>query len=187
MPRKQERRKNGIVARRCRKQTMFSIASAKIDRQGAAFLGKPFRHAGLMLLLAVFLNGCQWVGFNNHVTPQVSGRVLDADTHQPLAGVKVLRVLHGQVENPAAAVHGAELMQQSRPVTTDAHGEFIFPSKSYFTFLNEAGWWSLKLSFQHDGYAAWRTNFSTADVKTTLPDGTPRVEAGDILLKPLPK
>jgi hypothetical protein len=141
----------------------------------------------MMILLAVLSNGCQWIGFNNHVTPQINGRVLDADTLQPLAGVKVLRVLHGQVENPPTPVHGAQLMQQERPVTTDVRGEFVYPGKSYFTFLNAANWWTLTLSFQSAGYAAWQTNFSTADIKTNLPDGIPRVEAGDVFLKPLQK
>src|SRR5215831_16609390 len=103
--------------------------------------------AGLLLAVAASGAGCQWVGFTSHVTPQVSGRVLDADTRCPLAGVKVLRVLHGQVENPPTPVHGAQLMQQERPVTTNARGEFIYPGKSYFTILNEANWWTLTLSF----------------------------------------
>jgi hypothetical protein len=166
---------------------MSSTAPAKTARQGTAFLKNTFVLGGLTLSLSVLLTGCQWVGFNNHVTPQVSGRVLDADTRRPLADVKVLRVLHGQVENPPTPAYGAQLLQQERPVTTDARGEFVFSSRSYFTFLNEAGWWELKLSLQHAGYATLRTNFSTADVKTNLPDGTPVVHAGDILLKPLPK
>jgi hypothetical protein len=164
---------------------MSPSAPAKNVRRGTTFLQNAFLlPGGLMLLLAAFLNGCQWVGFNSHVTPQVSGRVLDAETHQPLAGVKVLRVMHGRVVNPAGPEHGAELMQQSRPVATDPRGAFVFQSRSYFTFLNEANGWSLKLSFQHAGYAARQTNLSTADVKTNLLDGTPLVEVGDILLKP---
>jgi hypothetical protein len=166
---------------------MFTIAPAKMVRQGIVFPKKTLIHGGLLLQLSVLSNGCQWVGFNNHVTPQVSGRVLDADTRQPLAGVKVLRVLHGQVENPSTPEYGAQLLQQERPVTTDVRGEFVFSSRSYFTFLNEANWWELKLAFQSSGYETWQTNFSTADVKTNLPNGTPLVEAGDILLKPLPK
>jgi hypothetical protein len=166
---------------------MSFIVPQKNNRRGLAFPQNTFPHSGLIIVVAMFLTGCQWVGFNNHVTPQVSGRVLDADTRCPLAGVKVLRVLHGQVENPPTPVHGAQLMQQGRPVTTDVRGEFVYPGKSYFTFLNEANWWTLTLSFQSAGYAAWQTNFSTADIKTNLPGSAPQVEAGDILLKPLPK
>lgn len=143
--------------------------------------------AALTLTLAASCAGCQWVGFTSHVTPQVSGRVLDADTRQPLTGVKVLRVLHGRVENPATAQHGAELLQQGPPVQTDGQGAFVYPSHSYMTLLRGANWWSLTLSFQAVGHVSLQTNFTTANVSTNLPDGTPVVDAGEIYLKPLPK
>ena len=151
----------------------------------AAVVRKIFLLSGLWL--ASLLAGCQWVGFTNHVTPQVCGCVLDAKTRQPLAGVKVLRVLHGQVANPAAPPHGAELLQQERPVTTDARGEFVYPSHSYMTLLREARWWSLELSFQAAGYSTTRTNFTMTSINTNLPDGTPVVAAGEIFLNPSSK
>lgn len=142
---------------------------------------------GGLLLLVLLTAGCEAIGPGSRVTPQVCGRVVDAETHRPLAGVKVLRVLHGRVEDPDAATCGAESMRSGRPAATDAGGQFEFGSKSYFALLSQSSWWTLRLSFQAAGYAAWQTNFSLADVVTNLPDGTPLVEAGDILLKPLPK
>ncbi len=145
-----------------------------------------FIFSGGIILLTLALTGCQWVGFTSHTTPQVNGRVVDAATRRPLAGVKVLRVMNGQVENSSTPSSGATLLQQERPVVTDARGDFVYPSESYMTLLREARWWSLKLAFQSAGYEAWQTNFTMASVSTNLPDGTPVVEAGEILLEPLP-
>ncbi len=102
---------------------------------------------GGIILLTLVLTGCQWVGFTSHTTPQVSGRVMDAATGRPLAGVKILRVMHGQVENPSTPPYGATMLQQERPVVTDARGDFVYRSESYMTLLREARWWSLKLAF----------------------------------------
>lgn len=140
---------------------------------------------GGIVLLVLAMTGCQWVGFTSHTTPQVNGCVVDAATGRPLAGVKVFRVMHGQVQNPATPPNGATLLQQERPVTTDARGVFVYPSESYMTLWREARWWSLKLSFQSAGHAPLQTNFTMVNVSTNLPDGTPVVEAGKILLKPL--
>ena len=92
-----------------------------------------------------------------------------------------------EVANPAAPPHGAELLQQERPVTTDARGEFVYPSHSYMTLLREARWWSLELSFQAAGYSITRTNFTMTSINTNLPDGTPVVAAGEIFLNPSSK
>ena len=140
---------------------------------------------GGIILLTLVLTGCQWVGFTSHTTPQVSGRVMDAATGRPLAGVKILRVMHGQVENPSTPPYGATMFQQERPVVTDARGDFVYRSESYMTLLREARWWSLKLAFQSAGHATWQTNFTMTNVSTNLPDGTPVVEAGEIFLEPL--
>jgi hypothetical protein len=186
MPCERRRRENQPSCPALSQNNMPSSAPVELVHRESGFTRGNFFCLGLVLA-ALFLNGCQWVGFNNHVTPQVRGRVLDAGTCQPLSGVKVLRVLHGRVENPSNVEYGAQLLQQGRPVTTDGRGIFVYPSKNYFTLLKEANWWSLELSFQAAGYVACQTNFSTSDIKTNLPDGTPLVEAGDILLKPLPK
>jgi hypothetical protein len=139
--------------------------------------------ASFLLLPAGLLSGCSYLGLTSHVTPQVSGRVLATDTRQPLAGVKVIRVLPGQTPDPVNPPKGAQLLQQGRTVTTDANGFFIFPSSSYMTFIRQASWWSLKLSFQASHYAPFQTNFTTTNISVRLADGTPLVQAGDVFLK----
>ena len=180
-------RRCGVKSRRTGVVPMFMpviVSGARLCHD-TAVARKIFLCGGLWMTL--LLAGCQWVGFNNNVTPQVCGRVLDAKTRQPLPNVKVLRVMHGQGQNSTTPVNGAQLLQQERPVKTDAGGGFIYPSHSYMTLLSQARWWSLKLSFRAAGYSAVQTNFTLVNVNTNLPDGTPVVDAGEILLEPLPK
>jgi len=40
------------------------------------------------------------------------------------------------------------------------------------------------VSFEHEGYQTLRTNFSVSNIASNAPDGTPVVNAGDILLHP---
>jgi hypothetical protein len=138
---------------------------------------------GGALLLSVA--GCQWVGFTNNTAPQISGRVLAADTHQPLAGVQASRALHGAPAHPATPPKGAQLLQPGRPVVTDAQGYFVYPSQSYLTLLKSATWWSLRLSFQARGYVPGQTNFTPAQISGHAADGTPLIDAGDIVLHPV--
>jgi hypothetical protein len=142
--------------------------------------------AGLLLGLLV-LAGCDSFGPSTCATPQVAGRVLAADTHQPLASVKVIRVLPGQSAATSASACGALRLQQGRPVTTGADGGFVVPGQEYVTLFRHASWWSVRLAFQTPGYVLYQTNFSTANI-TNLPDaGGPTVNAGDILLAPKTK
>ena len=131
------------------------------------------------------LTGCQWVGFTNNVTPQVSGRIIAADTQQPLAGVQVSRVFRGQPINPSTPPNGAQLLLQDRPVVTDAQGNFVYPSQSYLTLLKSATWWSLRLSFQAKGYITVQTNFTVTEITGHTADGTPLIDTGNISLRPL--
>jgi hypothetical protein len=135
-----------------------------------------------LLLAALVVAGCKSFGPGNFTTPTVTGRVLAADTRQPLAGVKVIRVVPGQGVNTGTPAHGAQLLQQGPPETTGADGSFVIAGQSYVTLFRHASWWSVKLAFQSPGYDLLQTNFSTANV--TNDDGTPVVNAGDILLQP---
>jgi hypothetical protein len=139
--------------------------------------------AGFGCLLA----GCDTIGPTSSVTPQVAGRVLAADTRQPLAGVQVVQVQPGQSAYENFTPKGGRMLQQGRTVTTDTNGDFTFPSSHYLTFFYRANWWSLKLSFQTPHYAVWQTNFTAALAGTNPVSGPPVVQAGEILLQPLSK
>ncbi|MEI7533221.1 MAG: hypothetical protein WCK57_02550 [Verrucomicrobiae bacterium] len=144
----------------------------------AATLFRP-SIAGLWLA-ALLLAGCKVFDPASAVTPQITGQVLAADTRQPLAGVKVIRVMPGQGSAP---LHGAELMQQSLPENTDAAGRFSVAGSDYFTFFHRTSWGAVRLSFQASGYYPLTTNFTALSFTNQTATGEPVVDVGEVLLK----
>ena len=138
-----------------------------------------------LLLVAIALAGCQSTSFSTYVSPRVTGRVLAADTRQPVADVKVRRV------NPATQVNNDEPTKGGRRLDsvggawTDPHGRFVLAAERDLTLLQQQVWFSVTVSFQHEGYLTLQTNFTSANVISNAPDGAPVVNAGDILLHPL--
>lgn len=149
--------------------------------------GFKLRSVHVCWVFLFVLTGCQWIGLEDRVTPQVVGRVLNAETHQPIAGVTVQPVVPGRTPAEDFSEKGAERLMRGRPVMTDASGKFVFPSKGYVTFLKSSSWWSCTLSFQQPGYAALQTNFTVTKVSSSATQGRAVVEAGDIYLQPLSK
>jgi len=135
-------------------------------------------------LAAVALASCQTASFSSYISPRVTGRVLVADTRQPLPDVKIRRV------NPAAnqdyddPAKGGQKIEAAGAVRTDQEGRFVFDAERDLTLLSQQVWVSVTLSFQCEGYLTLRTNFTYANVTTNAPDGAPVVNAGDILLRP---
>jgi hypothetical protein len=135
-----------------------------------------------MLLFVLTLMGCDSIGPAESTTQSVTGRVLAADTLQPLAGVTVSRVVPGQ--NIGTPDKGAQLLQQGRPEITGADGVFEVPGESSVTLFRRSDGWSARLMFRAPGYVSWQTNFS-ADTLTNQTDaGTTVVNVGNVLLRP---
>jgi hypothetical protein len=137
-----------------------------------------------LLLAAVALMGCKSVLVSSYISPRVTGRVLDADTRQPISDVQVRRF------NPTAqatydeATKGGQRLDPARGVRTDQEGRFVLDAERDLTLLQQQVWFSVTVSFQHEGYQTLRTNFSLANLTTNAPAGPPVVNAGDILLHP---
>jgi hypothetical protein len=138
--------------------------------------------SGILLLGLLLAAGCNSFGPSECITPQVTGRVLAADTRQPLAGVQVSRVVPGQ--NPGTPAKGAQLLQSGRPETTAEDGCFILPGEAYVTLFRHSSWWSLRLAFQAPGYAPFQTNYSAASFTNQTAAGAPMINLGNVLLKP---
>jgi hypothetical protein len=138
-------------------------------------------------LLLVALCGCQSGDYNHYTAPEVTGRVLAADTHQPIANARVIRTAGNNNVDPIGPPKGATLMIQPVPVMTDADGRFLLESKSVFALFRNAGWWTAPVTYQHAGYETFSTNYTASNVVTNTPAGAPVVDAGDILLQPVPR
>ena len=136
----------------------------------------------VFLLLSVVLVGCQSDRFAHWVSPQISGRVLAADTQQPLAGVLVTLVGAGQVYG---SPKGGQVLMQPNPVRTDGDGQFVLPAESVLAVLRQPGWWSVPVVFTCSGYESFQMNYTGTNVTSHSAEGMPEVKAGDVLLHPL--
>ena len=137
-----------------------------------------------LFLLAAFLAGCQSAGVTYYTAPEVTGRVLAADSHQPLAKANVQWGGTGSNFEPFGPPKGGQLLLNSDGTQTDVAGRFVLQSKSVFALFRKPGWWSVTVSFSHDGYEAFQTNYTGDNVTSHTAEGTPVVNAGDVMLKP---
>lgn len=151
-------------------------------------VGRCFK---VLLLFAVALAGCKSGGSADYSFPQVRGRVIAADTHQPLAGVKVRR---GGLDQDQSKYNdllgppkGAQMIEQAPAVRTDAAGRFVLDSERELILFRYAGWYSVTVSFERTGYLLFETNYSVANISGHTTAGAPVVNAGDILLVPAPR
>ena len=144
---------------------------------------RPYR-AVFMLLLAVVSTGCQPGQFSYYISPQVTGRVMAADTRQPLADVKVQRVVPYQNPDSFSPPKGGQiLMQRTHTTWTDGNGGFVLASENIITPFRRPNWSKVTVTFECSGYENFRTNFNAADFKDRSPEGEPLVPAGDVLLR----
>jgi hypothetical protein len=136
------------------------------------------------LLLAV-LAGCQSGSITHYTSPEVTGRVLAADTHQPIANVNVQRVGSDGNFQPFGPPKGGQLLMQTGGARTDADGRFVLESKSVFALFRQPGWWSVPVAFEHSNYKSFQTNYTGDNVTSHSAEGAPVIDAGDILLQPV--
>jgi len=140
-----------------------------------------------LCLAALAVAGCKSRQLSPYVSPRLTGRVLAADTRQPLAGVQVNRAESaGQRGNTQLDKGGAGLMA-GRVVRTDNGGYFMLEAERVLAPLWGAGWFSADLTFQCPGYERFRTNYSYLNLSTNTCQGQPALSAGDILLQPARK
>lgn len=140
-----------------------------------------------LLLFAVSLAGCRSNGFSYYTSPQVTGRVLAADTQQALANATVRRVVPQPYLGPDTQPKGGQLLMQPAGVRTDADGRFVLNAVRDLTVLHlfrSRGWSSVTVSFERGGYQSFQTNFTAAGSTESSPEGAPLVNAGSILLEP---
>jgi hypothetical protein len=128
--------------------------------------------------------GCQSYNPSSYISPRVTGRVLTAGTRQPIANVKVKRVNPMASQNDNFSTRGGQRMESNPGTRTDAQGKFVLDAERDLTFLQQQVWYSVMVSFEHEGYQTLRTNFTVSNIVSNAPNGTPVVNAGDIFLRP---
>ncbi len=146
----------------------------------------PTRKSIVLAFILMLLAGCESGEFSHCVSPQISGRVLAADTHQPLAGANVARVTPPRAETFGPPKGGQVLMEKSG-VRTDADGRFVLDGERVIAFFRQPGWWSTPVNFSCAGYQPFQKNYSATNVTSHSSSDMPMIDAGDVLLKPLAK
>ena len=124
--------------------------------------------------------GCKSVVGSTYVSPRVTGRVLSAQTHQPIYNVRVKRVNPSSSRNFDDPPKGGQWLEVAG-TWTDKQGGFVLDAEKDLTIIRHQVWYSVTVAFQKQGYVTLRTNF-TLKSATNSPSGVPVVNAGDILL-----
>jgi hypothetical protein len=114
----------------------------------------------------------------------VDGRVLDAQTRQPIGDVMVRRINPSDEAAPGEISKGATALKQAPSVRTGNAGAFTLACERNLELFGRSSWYSVTISFKHAGYVSFTTNYTPANTTSTA-SGEPLVKAGDILLVPL--
>ena len=141
----------------------------------------------VLCLAALALAGCKSHPLSVDVSPRLTGRVLAADTGQPLADVKVRNIDHTEDFNRTSPPKGAERMLAKRIAYTDHDGRFVLETERVLAPFSGAGWFSVRLSFEHAGYERYLTNYSYLNLSTNSSNGAQALNAGNIRLRPAGK
>jgi hypothetical protein len=137
-----------------------------------------------LCVVGVLLAGCKSESFGPYVSPRVEGQVVDANTLQPLPGVKVTRGSTGRGSQIASPPKGAELLMLKGPAITDSEGRFALCSERVLSIVRGSGWNQVHLAFELPGYLRFQTNL-TVSAMTNTPGSEPVLNTGRVALAPL--
>ncbi|HWX21292.1 MAG TPA: hypothetical protein VN578_15435 [Candidatus Binatia bacterium] len=138
----------------------------------------------MIAVLAAALTGCESARFGPYVSPRVVGRVVTADTRQPLEGVEVRRGRGEPRPKAGWSPKGAELLMRKGPVRTGHDGEFSLGSERVLALISWAGWSTVRLTFERPGCERFQTNYTMANLLTNTPGDEPVLDAGVVLMRP---
>ena len=152
----------------------------------AAFSSRPpARQLGLLILLCA-LAGCKTYSPSVYVAPRVTGRVLDQQTRLPLQGVRVMHITSEESPPSQDSPKGGRQLDQTPMGRSGADGTFELASQRSLSLLQQGGWYSVTLAFEHARYERFVTSYTLAN-STNTAKGEPLVNTGDILLIPRTK
>lgn len=109
--------------------------------------------AFLLIPVMFLLSGCFYLV--RYEAPY-KGRIIDADTSEPIEGVVVLGEWDREYPTPAGAVHR---YYDARETVTDKNGDFEIPSVGLRVFTNIIPMYVLifKAGYQHIGMGPWES------------------------------
>jgi len=138
--------------------------------------------AALLFLLLGSLPACRSAGWGPYAEPPVRGRVVDAASGRPLAGV---RVTPNPVEDRFAAAGMKEGERQLAlcPLVTGLDGRFATPGERVLAVVRHGGWEAIRLRLERPGYLPLVTNVVwSAGAATNGASGAGCLDLGDLRL-----
>jgi len=105
-----------------------TIATKKKKKSFYSRLKRAFTIIVVLMLCSI--SACQVHYYMARRTPAVSGKVVDIETGQPIAGADVMVVIHGFPSDPAAAVASSGVFIAGGDLKTDSEGKFLFASQT---------------------------------------------------------
>jgi hypothetical protein len=146
-------------------------------------------HKPVPILLAItglLLTGCSSFQVQEYVSPETSGRVLDAATRQPIEHAVIRRGSSDNDNSSALSEKGGQQMLAQDQTRSNKDGLFrLNAQKDVLTF--GGGAYGAGLTFLHSDYETLRTNFPAKLIVRLNPKGPPRLDTGDIFLQPVHK
>lgn len=127
--------------------------------------------------------GCKSHSPTHYDAPRVTGRVLNARTHQPVANVRIQWVRPNDGAGSMETIKGGQLLTRPQPIRSHADGSFELAAQKSLSLWSQFAWFSVKISFAHSGYDQFTTNYTPANA-IILPSGESVIHTGDILLQP---
>jgi len=137
-----------------------------------------------LFLLAFALPACKSYSPSQYVSPRVEGRVLDAQSHQPVADVQVRPLMTDERYRLQEPPKGGAVMAKTPALRTAGDGTFLLASERGLGLLRTPGWYAVTLCFQHAQYEYFTKTYTLKDSTNTV-SGEPLVLTGDILLIPV--
>jgi hypothetical protein len=138
-------------------------------------------------LAVLALGGCKSRPLSPYVSPRMTGRVVAADTGQPLADVKIITSGRNEEFNRTAPPKGGQVLMSKPAVRTDQDGRFVLESERVLTPFRGSGWFSVQFFIDQTGYERFLTNYSYLNLRTNTWKGKPGLDTGDIRLQPAAK
>ncbi len=127
--------------------------------------------------------GCKSRSPTHYDSPRVTGRVLDARTHQPVANVRIEWVRPYDGAGSMEQIKGGQILTRLQPIRSHADGSFELAAQKSLSLWSQFAWFSVKISFAYSGYDQFTTNYTPADA-IILPSGESVIHTGDVLLEP---
>ena len=147
--------------------------------------GKRLQFGVCLALAGCLMSGCKSASPSQYVSPRVTGRVVNAKTHQPIEDVQVRRLSANKKPLTGYPPPGDEALEKLPVVVkTRSDGTFVLQSERSLALFRRITWYTVHLSFKHPGYQRFIATYTITDA-TNSPSGEPQVNAGDIPLVPL--